>query len=348
MIFQSRQKKAVDWQDCRPVSTETNLRTAPNTSAEKKTAVQSEARFGRHELGLYAATVAAWSLSWYALAVNMSTGIPAPVSTTWRFGVASAIMFLWVRAVSGPLLFPLRRHLDFMLLGVLLFSTNFILFYVGSIYVVSGLLAVVFSLASIVNLAIAALRGERAGAQRWFGAALGVCGIALLYSRELAGGIGALIGLGLCVSGTLSFCLGNLVSQSLQRQSVPVLSASAWGMLYGMVWSAILVVAFGYEFRFDWSVSYVGSMTFLVLISTILAFWAYLNLIGRIGAGRAAYATVMFPIGALLTSTVVEGWQWTPLAIAGVVLALAGNVFVLRGGRQAGRPARSAIQKAVS
>jgi len=203
--------------------------------------MQSEARFGRHELGLYAATVAAWSLSWYALSINMATGIPAPVSTTWRFGMASAIMFV---------------------------------------------------LASIVNLGIAAVRGDRAGPRRWFGATLGVCGVAMLYGRELLGDASALVGLAFCVSGTLSFCLGNLVSQSLQGQSVPVLSASAWGMLYGMVWSAVLVVAFGYEFQFDWSFSYVGSMIFLVLVSTILAFWAYLNLIGRIGAGRAAYATV--------------------------------------------------------
>jgi drug/metabolite transporter (DMT)-like permease len=303
--------------------------------------MQSEARFGRHELGLYAATVAAWSLSWYALSINMATGIPAPVSTTWRFGMASAIMFVWVWTSGGALVFPLRRHLQFMLLGMLLFSTNFILFYVGSLYVVSGLLAVVFSLASIVNLGIAAVRGDRAGPRRWFGATLGVCGVAMLYGRELLGDASALVGLAFCVSGTLSFCLGNLVSQSLQGQSVPVLSASAWGMLYGMVWSAVLVVAFGYEFQFDWSFSYVGSMIFLVLVSTILAFWAYLNLIGRIGAGRAAYATVMFPIGALLLSTFVEGWQWTPLAIAGLALALAGNVFVLRGGRHADRVSTS-------
>lgn len=290
----------------------------------------SEAHFGRYEFGLYAATVGAWSLSWYALAVNMQSGIAAPVSITWRFAISSVIMFAWVGLSGRPLTFPWRDHIGFVLLGMLLFSTNFILFYVGSNYVVSGLLAVVFSLASIVNLGIAALRGDRAGPRRWFGASLGVCGIALLYSGELGKSPAALIGLAFCIGGTLSFCLGNLVSQSLQRRSVPVLSTSAWAMSYGTLWSATLALMFGYEFRFEMSVSYVGSMVFLILISTILAFWAYLNLIGRIGAGRAAYATVMFPIGALLTSTLVEGWQWTPVAVVGLGLALAGNVFVLR------------------
>ena len=41
----------------------------------------------------------------------------------------------------------------------------------------------------------------------------------------------------------------------------------------------------------------------------------------------------MFPIFALLLSTRLEGWTWTPLALAGVAAALAGNLFVLRGGR---------------
>ena len=298
---------------------------------------QAEAHFGRREFGLYAATVAAWSLSWYALSINMQTGIPAPVSTTWRFALASAIMFAWVHFSGASLRYSARDHLAFVMLGVLLFSTNFILFYLGSTYVVSGLLAVMFSLASIVNLGIAAVRGDRAGPRRWFGATLGVCGIALLYAGELGNNNQALLGLGLCVAGTMSFCLGNLVSQSLQGRAVPVLAASAWGMLYGTAWSAILSLLFGYSFVFQPSAAYVGSMVFLVFISTILAFWAYLNLIGRIGAGRAAYATVMFPIGALLLSTFVEDWVWTPIRLLGLVLALAGNVFVLRGAARARR-----------
>jgi len=262
----------------------------------------------------------------------MSTGIPAPVSTTWRFVIAAFCMFVWARLSGAPLVFPLRRQQQFAALGVLLFSTNFILFYVASQYVVSGLLAVVFSLASIINLAIAALRGESSPGSRWFGAALGVAGIALLYSKELESGVTATTGLALCVGGTLCFCFGNLVSQALQREQIPVLSASAWGMSWGALWSACLAGAFGYAFEFDVSIEYIGSLVFLVFIATLLAFWAYLNLIGRIGAGRAAYATVMFPIGALLLSTIVENWQWSAEAVGGVALALIGNVLVLRGG----------------
>lgn len=221
-----------------------------------------------------------------------------------------------------------------MLLGIFLFSSNFIFFYYASTVLVSGLLAVVFSLASIVNLAIGALRGDLAGPRRWFGAALGVIGIFLLYWPTFSSGIAGGFGLALCLGGTLSFCIGNQVSQSLNGTDIPVMSASAWGMAYGAMWSAILAIIAGFPFVYDKAIEYTLSLLFLSLVSTVLAFWAYLNLVRRIGAGRAAYATVMFPIFALLLSTVVEGYLWTPLAILGVLLSLSGNLFVLRSARR--------------
>ena len=293
----------------------------------------TEARFGRTELLLYTVTVFAWSASWYALKLNAAAGVAPPVSTAWRFLAAGAIMFAWVGVAGGRLRFDAASHLRFAGLGAFLFSTNFILFYQASLTLVSGLLAVVFSLSSVVNLGLGVLRGDLAGPRRWFGAALGATGIALLYWPELAAGAPGALALGLCVAGTLSFCVGNQISQSLQRARVPVLSASAWGMAYGAAWSAVVATALGHRFAFETSTEYVGSLAFLVLVSTILAFWAYLNLVGRIGAARASYATVMFPVLALLLSTRLEGWTWTPPALAGVAAALAGNLFVLRGGR---------------
>jgi drug/metabolite transporter (DMT)-like permease len=50
-------------------------------------------------------------------------------------------------------------------------------------------------------------------------------------------------------------------------------------------------------------------------------------LVGRIGPDRAAYSTVLFPIVALTISTIYEGYHWTPLALCGLALVLAGNLL---------------------
>ena len=164
-------------------------------SSAANLAGSDEAAFTARDLLLYAITVFSWSASWYALKVNSGFVVAPPVSTCWRFLLASALMFLIVVLSKGPLRFGWRAHVAFALMGIFLFSTNFIFFYYASTMLVSGLLAVVFSLASVVNLAIGALRGELAGPRRWFGAALGVVGIVLLYWPSLRGGGAGTVGL---------------------------------------------------------------------------------------------------------------------------------------------------------
>ena len=69
-------------------------------------------------------------------------------------------------------------------------------------------------------------------------------------------------------------------------------------------------------------------------VGTVVAVAAYLTLLGRIGPARAGYATVMFPVFALLISTALEGYQWTVYAVAGLGLVTMGNILVIRGGRR--------------
>ncbi|MGI6851032.1 DMT family transporter [Mesorhizobium sp. 1B3] len=287
--------------------------------------------------GLYALTVVAWSASWFAIAQQVGT-VSNEVNLVWRFGIATIIMFGWVFASRRPWRFPLTDHLRFATLGILIFSSNFLLFYYGALYLVSGLLSVVFSLASVINMLLGALvMREKPSLRIVAGGIVGFAGIALMFWPELAArGLsgGTLVGLLLCVAGTFSFCLGNLVSGAAQRRGLSLVSMNAWGMLYGTLWSGVLALALGRPFIVVPTFSYLGSLLFLSVISTVVAFAAYLTLLGRIGGARAGYATVMFPVFALLISTVFEGYRWTPWAIAGLLLVAIGNVLVIRAGKR--------------
>ena len=293
--------------------------------------------FAPLDYALYGATIVAWSLSWYALAVQTRSSVSVEASLAYRFAMAALLMLAWVRLRGQPMRFAPRHHATFAFMGVLIFSTNFLLFYYASAHLVSGLLAVMFSTASVFNVVIAfALTREPPSRVALTGSALGIAGIALMFLpslRQQGAGFdaGALLGLGLCIAGTLCFCTGNVLSAGLQRNRVPVIAASAWGMLYGTLWAAFLGLALGRPFAFEWSAPYLVSLVWLAVVSTVIAFAAYLTLVGRIGAGRAGYATVVFPVFALLVSTAVEGYRWTLPAAIGLVLVLAGNVFVVRG-----------------
>lgn len=289
-------------------------------------------RLSTADFGLYAAIVFFWGASWYPL--KLQVGLVAPhVSLTWRFMIAACIMMVFVAVTKRQLRFPVATHLRFLALGVFLFSSNFACFYYGALTIPSGLLSVVFSLASIINMALALLIYRQVPPLRVLvGAALGVVGIATLFWPEFAtanAGPETMYGLLLCIAGTLFFCIGNLFSASIQRSGISVMSGNAWGMVYGASFSALIAYVSGAEFIIEPTASYILSLVWLAVTATVFAFWCYLTLLGRIGSARAGYATVMFPIVALLVSTVFENYEWSLLALVGVALALTGNALVL-------------------
>lgn len=289
------------------------------------------------DYGLYGLTILSWSASWIAIALQVGV-VANEVNLVWRFSIATVLMFAWALVSRRSLRFAARDHLRFAALGVLIFSSNFLLFYYGALFLVSGLLSVVFSLASMVNMMLGALvDGERPSRRVLAGGLVGFCGVALMFWPEVTrGGFsgGTLAGLLLCLAGTFSFCLGNLVSSRAQARGLPLVPMNAWGMLYGTAWSGLLALMLGRDFVILPTAAYLGSLVFLAVISTVVAFAAYLTLLGRIGGARAGYATVIFPVVALMISTVVEGYVWTAPAVAGLLFVAAGNVLVIRSGRR--------------
>ncbi|SCY88733.1 DMT family transporter [Microvirga guangxiensis] len=303
------------------------------TQAAATMSAQDAKRFDGTTFGLYAATVLLWGVSW--IGIRAQLGVVAPeMSVLWRFLLSAVLMWGWVLATGHQVRFPLADHLRFAAVGCCLFSFNFISFYYGGLSVPSGLLSVVFSLASVFNLVLGfVIFRQKVEPRVALGGVIGVAGIGLLFWPEITGAgfnAAALKGLGLCVMGTLFFCSGNMISTVVQRRGAPLLSATAWGMTYGCVVLLTLNVVRGNAFIIEPTMKYIGSLLYLSIGASVLAFMAYLTLLRRLGAARAGYTTVLFPIIALAVSTLLESYQWTALAGIGVVFALVGNVLVLR------------------
>ena len=174
------------------------------------------------------------------------------------------------------------------------------------------------------------------------GASLGLVGITLVFwpeFRAFSASSAIMIGVGLALVATWFASLGNIASLRNQRARLGVIESNAFGMTYGAALTTIVALVIGVEFRFDWSLSYVGSLAYLSVIGSVIAFGCYLSLLGRIGADRAAYAGVMFPIVALALSTLFEGYTWSGPAFIGVAMVLAGNLLVLTRTKQSDTPA---------
>lgn len=283
---------------------------------------------------LYALTVMIWGSTWYAITFQLGVVDPI-VSLTYRFALASIILlaFLAVTKKLKTAKFTRRQHAFIALQGILLFSLNYWFFYMGTGHITSGLVAVIFSSISILNavnqVIIFKIPLKR---QVLIGSAFGLCGIGAVFWPELTGqsiSHGTMVGIGLCILASYVASLGNMASLRNTRDDIPVMQASAFGMGYGAMCSAIIALIKGAEFTFEPTLGYSLSLVYLALFGSAIAFGCYLTLLKNIGADKAAYAAVMFPIVALLISTVFEGYIWTPQALAGMGLVVVGNIITM-------------------
>jgi drug/metabolite transporter (DMT)-like permease len=290
-------------------------------------------RLAAYDLLLYAIVVLSWGFAWISIRFQIGV-VAADVSIMWRFLLAGAVILLIAALRGERLRYPLRLHATFALLGVLLFALNFLLFYLAAESLPSGLLSIVFSLASLINVWLSVLFfGTPVDKRVVIGGLLGAFGMTALFYPQFADAeikSGAMLALLMAIAGTLAFCFGNMLSTRLQRERLPVFASTGYAMLYGAASVGLYAAVHGHAFIIEWTLPYIVALLYLSLISSVIAFTAYLILLGRIGAERAAYVSVLGPVVALTVSTFAENFHWGVMEVLGLVTVLAGNILVLR------------------
>ena len=279
---------------------------------------------------LFAIATLIWGSTW--LAITFQLGDVAPeVSVTYRFALAAVLLAGWCLATGQSLRFSLAQHAWFAAQGTLLFGLNYLWVYEAEQTIASGLVAVLFSLIVFLNLlGVRIFFAIPINRRTLVGALLGVTGVTLLFWREFGNHHeGTWRGVAFAVGATVLASGGNLIAVRNQRHGVPLLPGVAWGMAYGALAIALVAAWEGVAWRFDARLPYVASLLYLAAFGSVVAFAAYLTLLGKIGAPRAGYVGVAVPVVALLLSTGFEHYAWTLPALAGAVLCVIGNVLVL-------------------
>lgn len=281
---------------------------------------------------LYLSTVLIWGTTWIAIHWQLGD-VAVLASVFYRFAIAAIVMMMFV-ALTGRLQATSKQDHGFMLLqGLCLFSLNFVCFYAAGLNVSSGLLSVIFSSATLFNAINNRIFWHERPTKSIYGAVvLGVSGLCLMFWPELTQdakkGL-AFNSIGLAFLGTFLFSLGNMITVRHKKKGLTPFTGSAFSMIYGALFLGALIFVTQTPLTFDTQITYAGSLFYLAIVGTVCGFTAYLSLIGRIGANKASYATVMFPIVALALSSVFEGYIWTLSSAVGLGLVLTGNALIL-------------------
>jgi drug/metabolite transporter (DMT)-like permease len=274
-----------------------------------------------------------WGSTWYVITGQIAE-VPPSWSVAFRFAIATPAMFALALATRKPLALGRGGHLLALMLGVFQFCGNFNFVYRAEEHLTSGVVAVMFALLMVPNALLAlVLLGQRITPRFVVGSAVAIAGVALLLLEEaqttrLGGDVP--LGIALTVGGILSASLANVIQANETGKALPLASLLAWAMFYGTVIDVAVAWATAGPPVFPTSAAFWAGTAYLAIAGSVITFPLYYGIVRSIGPGRAAYNGVLVVVIAMLISTLVEGYAWSPLAAAGAVLGMAGMLIALR------------------
>jgi drug/metabolite transporter (DMT)-like permease len=166
------------------------------------------------------------------------------------------------------------------------------------------------------------------------GSAIAAVGIAMLFWHEYKSSpatlADVLLGVALTVGGILSASVANVMQALPRLKSYPILTLLAWAMFWGAAINIVLSWITVGPPVIEMRAAYLGGIVYLAIVGSVVTFPLYFSLLREIGAGKAAYSSVLVPVVAMILSTLFENYKWTILPAAGALLAMAGLLVALR------------------
>lgn len=259
-------------------------------------------------------------------------------------GYSSPFWLALLRASVGTLgawilLTPLRQwgHLDgrgrrdAMLLGLPNTTAFFVLWFLAARSVLPGVAAVViYTFPLWVALLSAPVLGHRLSARHWVSVAAGFCGVVLISQVYVMGSsaVPAFAVLEL-LGATVSWAFGTVL---FQRRFVreEMLEANAYQLLGGTLGVLVIALLFAPTPIPAATPVLIGSVLWLGLLGTALAYTVWFYLLGRTRAATLAAYVFLVPVVALTASAILLGERLSPVQLVGVALVL-GSIYGIGG-----------------
>lgn len=243
---------------------------------------------------------------------------------TLRALLAAAALLLAAAVQRRPSPTGTRTWVLIALLAVTNASVAFAAMFAGVDGLATGSAAVLANAQPLLVLLPAWwLYGERVTGRTAAGLVVGFAGL-LVVAVPGGGSSGAW----LSILAAVAITAGTLLSRCLA--GADVLQVVGWHFAIGAAGLAAAAAAVEGTPRIDWTLRFLGSLAFLGLIGTALAFWAWFTETQRCPLGRLAAWTFLTPVFGVAFSLVLTDERPTAWAAAGIALVLASLWVVVR------------------
>ena len=272
-----------------------------------------------------------WGSTWLFIKLGLED-LPPLTFAGIRFVISCAILLAIIRVKNIRL--P-RSKSDLFLLaitGVLSFSLYYGLLFWGEQYISSGLAAVLQATIPAFGIVIAHLYlpAERMTWSKILGVVLGICGVAVVFSNQLAiAGGRALAGCVALVLSSVFVAYSNVLVKARGQQLEPAVLA-AGQMFFGLI--PLLVIGIpleGNPFKYHWTSMSLVALFYLALVGSVLAFVLYYWLVQNMDVTKSMLIALVTPVVAVILGMIVLNEDLSWRTIAGGLMIMSGIGFIV-------------------
>lgn len=274
-----------------------------------------------------------WGSTWLFIKLGLES-LPPITFAAIRFIISCAMVFviIRIRRIQLP-----KARADWTLLaitGILSFALNYGLVFWGEQYISSGLAALLQATLPAFGLVFAHfhLPAERLSWARIGGVVLGVCGVGVVFSNQLAiAGTKALAGCVALILSAMFAAYSNVLVKAYGKHMDPAVLA-AGQMLFGLlVLLAVGIPLEGNPLRFHWTLMALIALLYLAVVGTVIAFLLYYWLVLNMDVTKSMLIALVTPVVAVLLGMIVLDEQigWRTLA-GGAMIMLGIALIVVR------------------
>ena len=273
-----------------------------------------------------------WGSTWLFIKLGLED-LPPLTFAGIRFVIACSILLVIIR-VRG-LQLP-RSSADLQLLaltGFLSFTVNYGTIFWGEQHISSGLAAVLQATIPVFGLVIAHfyLPNERMTWTKLFGVVLGIMGVTVVFSDQLAiAGGKALAGSVAVVVGSAVVAYSNVLVKARGKKMDPVILA-AGQMFFGLIPLLLIGIPLeGNPFKFHWTLMSVVALAYLAVVGSVIAFILYYWLVHNIDVTKSMLIALVTPVVAVILGMIVLREELNWRTIVGGAMIMLGVGFIVR------------------
>lgn len=274
-----------------------------------------------------------WGSTWLFIKLGLED-LPPITFAGIRFVISCIILFVLIRARNISLPGKSRDWLLLLITGVMSFTLNYGLVFWGEQYITSGLAALLQATLPAFGLVFAHvhLPGERMTWAKSIGVVLGVFGVAVVFSNQLAiAGEKALAGCIALVLSALFAAYSNVLVKAYGKNLEPAILA-AGQMFFGLI--PLMLVGLlleGNPLALRWTPMALVALFYLAVVGSVIAFLLYYWLVHNMDVTKTMLIALVTPVVAVVLGMVVLGEELSWRTILGGIMIIGGiGLIVVR------------------